>query len=60
MRTRSGKCAASFVMVLMCASFPGARQNERAQAIETGFRGAQAADIPLRQPPPDIRSTVVV
>jgi len=43
MRTRTGMGAASFVMVLMCASSPDARQNEWGQAIETGFPGAKGA-----------------
>ncbi len=43
MRTRTKMCAASVSMVLMCASSPGARQNERGQAIETGFLGARGA-----------------
>jgi hypothetical protein len=43
MRTRTGMCAASVVMVLMCVSSTGARQNERGQAIETEFLGASGA-----------------
>jgi hypothetical protein len=43
MRTRTGMCAASFAMVLMCVSSTGARQNERGQTIEIGFVGVTGA-----------------
>ena len=41
MRTRTEMCAASFVLVLMYAASPGARQNERGQAIDTGSLSAR-------------------
>ena len=43
MRTRTEMCAASFVLVLMYAASPGARQNERGQAIDTGSLSARGA-----------------
>ena len=43
MRIRTEMCAASFVLVLMYAASPGARQNERGQAIDTGSLSARGA-----------------